>query len=50
MKKIISVFLSFIFCFAGMSKQVFAGNGDPLVEHGDLIDNFRKKRKMCIER
>lgn len=49
MKKIISVSLSFIFCFAGMSKQVLAGSGDPLVEHGDLIDNFRK-RKMCIER
>lgn len=49
MKKIISVFLSFIFCFAGMSKQVFAGNGDPLVEHGDLIDNFRKNEKCALK-
>lgn len=49
MKKIISVSLSFIFCFAGMSKQVLAGSGDPLVEHGDLIDNFRKNEKCALK-
>lgn len=40
MKKIISVFLSFTFCFAGMSKHVFAGWGNPLSEHRELIGEF----------
>lgn len=50
MKKIISVFLSFIFCFAGMSKQVFAGKGDPLVEHKELIDDFYKNELIAIDK
>lgn len=50
MKKITSVFLSFIFCFAGMSKQVFAGKDDPLVEHKELIDDFCKKELVAMNK
>ena len=50
MKKITSVFLSFIFCLAGMSKQVFAGKDDPLVEHKELIDDFCKKELVAMNK
>lgn len=49
MKKIISVFLSFIFCFAGMSKQVFAGKDNPIIEHRELISDFKKRESTALE-
>lgn len=49
MKKIISVFLSSIFCFAGMSKQVFAGKDNPIIEHRELISDFKKRELAALE-
>lgn len=49
MKRIISVFLSFIFCFAGMSKQVFAGKDNPIIEHRELISDFKKRELAALE-
>lgn len=49
MKKIISVSLSFIFCFAGISKQVFAGKDNPIIEHRELISDFKKRELAALE-
>ena len=49
MKKIISVFLSFIFCFAGTNKQVFAGWDNPLIEHKILLSEFIERDYSALK-
>lgn len=49
MKKIISVFLSFIFCFVSVNEKVFAGRDNPIIEHRDLIGEFKKRESTALE-